>query len=546
MNTARRLIKLQRQIHKTVRADVRRAYGLRTRELRRYYDAYKREFRGPSRQSSKEELLKACLKADVILMGDYHTFAQSQKAALRLLRDLVNWSPDFALGLEMVPSSNQADLDQYMAGSIDDAELLRRIDYSSTWGFPWENFKPLLTFAREHNILVIALNHRSENLEARDEHAASVIAAFTAAYAKTKLFAIYGDLHLARGHIPKRLKAELSTRKLKRRIVTVFQNSETLYWRLAEQGMAHAVDVLSIGRDRYCIINAPPWVKLQSYLEWTESGMTLDHEDAPGLNLHEIAHDRLKNLAEALNLNIPENFDFTIQTINDLGFLKNLMSSHGLTRNEAKAVKYHVLGNRHVFIPSAKLMYLASSSTNAMNEGVAVLAHAIVSRTQILFHDPREHFFSLLVSSMLAYFGSKVLNHKRKCDLEDDFKLQLEQPLERGALPAEKLQRKVAKFALKHCQAQREYLKQGRYRAPVTIKGPSQMPVFLESARQLGHLMGEKLYSAYAAGSFPSLEVERLFLAKLADSRAARVLYLKLVGDLQGAPLSHTSKLDLL
>ena len=527
---------------------MRRAYGLRTRELKRYYEAYKREFRNACAHSSKENLLKACLKADVILMGDYHTFAQSQKAALRLLRELVNWSSDFALAVEMVPSSHQPDLDLYMAGKIDDAEFLDRIDYAKTWGFPWENFKPLLTFAREHNILVIGLNHDSENLEERDAHAASLMAQFNATYSKTKLFALYGDLHLARGHIPKRLKAELSARELKRKIVTVFQNSETLYWRLAEQSMAHAVDVLAMGRDRYCIMNAPPWVKLQSYLEWTESGMTLDHDpdDTPGLNLHEIAHDRLKKLAEALNLKLPESFDFTIQTINDLRFLTNLSSAHGLTRNEAKAVKYHVLGNRHVFIPSSKLMYLASSSTNAVNEGVAVLAHAIVSRTEILFHEPREHFFSLLVSSILAYFGSKVLNHKRKCDLEDDFKMQFERPLERHALPAEKLQRKVAKFALKHCQAQREYLKSKHYRAPITIKGPSQMPVFLESARQLGSLMGEKLYSAYVSGVFPSEEVERLFRTKLSEPRHARALYLKLVVDLQGAPLSHTSKLDLL
>lgn len=541
----RRIIKLQRQILKTIRADVRKALGHQSRDIRRYYEAYKREFRGGARHSSKEELLKRCVKADIILMGDYHTFSQSQKAALRLLRELVNWNPRLALGLEMVPSEHQKTLDAFLDNSLSENEFLEEIDYKANWGFTWDHFRPLLLFAKEHRLAVLALNVDRESLEARDAHAAELTAAFTEADPKTKLFVLYGDLHLARGHIPKFLKAELKRRNLKRRLLTVFQNSESLYWRLAEQRMAHTVDVLALGRGRYCIMNAAPWVKLQSYLEWAEASELFDPEDGAGPNLHEIAHERLRHLAEALGLRLPESLDFTIQTVNDLSFLGSSPALSSLARSELKSVKYHILGNRSVFVPGPNLIYLASPSVNALSEGVSQLAHWSLSHSRVIFYDARLHFFGAVLTGAIAYFGSKVLNHKRKCDLEDDFRLRLERSISKHALPQERLQKRVAKLVLRHCHAQREYLRSKKYRAPVTQRGPGSIPLFLESARCIGAILGEKLYASYVEGRYPAAKIERLFLSKFDDPRETRAAYLRLVADLERAPLGHTSKLDL-
>jgi hypothetical protein len=533
----------------TIRADVRRALGPQTPLLRRYYEAYKREFRVVARHSSKEELLKQCVRSDIVLLGDYHTFAQSQKAALRLLRELANWESPLALGLEMVPTTRQAELDEFMAGKLGEKEFLERIDYDANWGFPWENFKPILAFAREHQIPVIALNFESQRLEARDAHAARAIAAWAWANPKRKLFVLYGDLHLARGHIPKLLRQELRERALKKRVLTIFQNSESLYWRLAENRMAHAVDVLALGRGRYCIMNAAPWVKLQSFLEWVDKSSLLNagewESEGAGPNLHEIAHERLRALAEALNLRLPPSLDFTVQTVNDLSFLTNSAALAGISRNELKAVKYHVLGNRGIFIPGANMMYLASTSVNSLCEGVSSLAHAVLSGTRTIFHDPREHFFTAALHAALAYFGSKVLNHKRKCDLEDDFRLLLERPASRGMLPAERLQRRAAKLVLRHCKAQRDYLRSRRYRAPIVAGGPGRVPVFLETARCIGFILGEKLYASFVEGRYPMVKIERLFMTKLSSPSSSRTQYLKLVTELERAPLGHTSKLDL-
>ena len=544
---------MQRQILTTIRADVRKAMGPQSRDIRRYYEAYKREFRCNMRHSSKEDLLKQCLKAQIILMGDYHTFAQSQKAALRLLRELLASDPGITLGFEMVPSQYQAELNAYLAGKLSEPDFLDRINYKSNWGFAWEHFKPLFDFAREHRLKILGLNFDSDRLDIRDAHAAEIIAKFAVKNPKRRLFVLYGDLHLARGHIPKFLKSELREAGVKRKILTIFQNSESLYWKLAESRLKHTVDVLALSGARFCIMNATPWVKLQSYLEWTEasellepgSSQSAESDDSSGPNLHEIAHERLRHLAEALGLPMPENLDFTIQTVNDLSFVGNSAALATLNRNQLRVVRYHILGNRGIFIPGPNLIYLPSASVNSLSEGVSLLAHSVLSNSPMIFHDAREHFFAAVLNSTIAYFGSKVLNHKRKCDLEEDLRLRLERKMPRGALPQEKLQRKVAKLALKHCKAQREFARDKKYRAQFPPPGPGRVPLFLETARCLGGILGEKLYASFVDGRFPAVKLERLFRSQLHGGRETRAIYLKLVSDLERAPLGHTSKLDL-
>lgn len=542
----RRVIRLQRQILQAIRADVRKAMGPQSREIRRYYESYKREFRGRIKHSSKKELLEAASSAQIILLGDYHTFGQSQKAALRLARELVALRPKLVLALELVPTRHQPAIDDYLSGKLSEEAFLERIEYRRNWGFSFDHFRPLFEFARAHGLAVQGLNAENDRLETRDAHAGAVLARLAADHPSHRVLAIYGDLHLAKSHIPRFLKAELKRQRLKARVLTIFQNSETIYWKLAQAKLAHTVDVIALGGDRFCIMNAAPWVKLQSYLDWVEQGEDIGpDDDGAGPDLHELAHERLRGLVQAWGVKLPESIDFTVQTVDDLESLSSAPSLEALSRAELRAVKYHVLGNRSIFVPSANLIYLPAMGINQLNEGVAMLAHSVLSASQAVHHEPRAHFFAAVVHAAISYFGSKVLNHRRKCDLENDLSALLERRLGRGALPGEKLQRRSAKLALLHCRAQREYLRAKRYQAPLSARGPGQIPVFLEATRKIGSILGEKLYASFIDGSYPAASLERLLRAELSTPRAARLVYLKLVADMDRAPLAHSSKLDL-
>jgi uncharacterized iron-regulated protein len=545
----RRVLQLQRRILQTIRSEVRRVLGRQPAALRRYYEAYKREFRGEFELSSKEDLLRACRESDVILVGDYHTFGQSQKAALKLLEELVEWygegSAPIALGLEMVPSEHQAALGEFMSGNISEADYLASTRYDATWGFSWDSFRRFLHFAKDHKLPVLALNDPNGTLEQRDAHAADLIANFRATHPSYKLFTVFGDLHLSRTHLPQQLRRHLKELETKARVLTVFQNSEQVYWRLAQRGLAEKGNVVRLHERRYCIMNAAPWVKLQSYLEWAESSELFDIEEGAGPQMHEIAQDNVKNLAVALDLPVPENLDFTVQSAQTLGFFANGGAISGMPRPQKKLLQAHVLGARTFFLPQAHLLYVPSPSVNTLCEGSALVLFAALSSQELLYDDPSRQFHAAALTAAIAYFGSKILNPRRKCDLEDDWRIADEAKLSSRALPRQRLMKRVARLTLSHLNANRTFLRGQPYRLPRIPRGPSRTSLFLETSRAVGEILGEKLYAAFLGRALPITEVQNLFREPHGEPRIAREKYLELVRKMEQAPLTHTSKEDL-
>jgi uncharacterized iron-regulated protein len=64
--------------------------------------------------------------------------------------------------MEMFQRPFQDVLDQYLAGKITEAQLVEQSEYEKRWGFPWENYAPLLRFAKTNQLPVLALNTPTE------------------------------------------------------------------------------------------------------------------------------------------------------------------------------------------------------------------------------------------------------------------------------------------------------------------------------------------------------------------------------------------------
>lgn len=321
-------------------------------------------------------------------------------------------------------------------------------------------------------------------------------------------------------------------------------------------------------------MNSPPWVKLQSYLEWAESSELFETTEMTS-NLADLVAERITDLAQAIDVKPPHDLGLSIRTVDDLTFLRKCKSPSpassmiekdlpadlpplgSLSRSERKAVMYRILGNRNVFVPGDRFLYLASASVNSLSESAALFLHSALSSDNSFYCEPRSHFFGAILTSMLAYFGSKVLNHKRKCNLESDFKAILAVPGRKKRLSGktsesahdrrhDRFQREVAKFVLRHLRAQRNYLESGRYRAALSPpRGTYRIPVFLESTRALGSIFGEKLYVSYVEGTISAGRIAELFRTSFENPRVARRQYFNLVEALHRAPLGHSSKLDL-
>ena len=104
--------------------------------------------------------------ARVILVGETHTRYDHHLVQLEILKLLYQKSAKLAIGVEWFQQPFQKYLDAYIAGEIDEQEMLQQTGYFERWRYDYRLYRPILQYAREHKIPVIALNASKELSEA--------------------------------------------------------------------------------------------------------------------------------------------------------------------------------------------------------------------------------------------------------------------------------------------------------------------------------------------------------------------------------------------
>lgn len=113
-------------------------------------------------EDSRAEALQALIAADVVYLGETHDSVADHEAQLDIIRAIHAEKPDIAIALEMFQRPFQPVLDRYLAGEISEAELIEQTEYLERWGFPWEYYAPVIRFAQENQLPILALNAPSE------------------------------------------------------------------------------------------------------------------------------------------------------------------------------------------------------------------------------------------------------------------------------------------------------------------------------------------------------------------------------------------------
>lgn len=109
-----------------------------------------------------QEFFQNLTKANVIYLGETHTSEADHKAQLEIIQQIYGKKAKIAIAMEMFQRPYQGAIDRYLAGKITEQELLTQTEYQQRWGFPWEYYAPILRFAKENLIPVLALNTPSE------------------------------------------------------------------------------------------------------------------------------------------------------------------------------------------------------------------------------------------------------------------------------------------------------------------------------------------------------------------------------------------------
>jgi uncharacterized iron-regulated protein len=103
--------------------------------------------------------LKTLERADIVYLGEEHYNRHHVEAAIRLLSDFMSDGLHPSIGMEMFSWDGQEALDRYLAQSIQDKSVfLQQAKWSTNWGGAYDNYEPLVLFARDRHVPLQAMN----------------------------------------------------------------------------------------------------------------------------------------------------------------------------------------------------------------------------------------------------------------------------------------------------------------------------------------------------------------------------------------------------
>ncbi|MGB3768303.1 MAG: ChaN family lipoprotein [Phormidesmis sp.] len=111
--------------------------------------------------TDKADALEKMSAASVVYLSETHSEAAPHAAQLDIIRSL-DARNEIVVALEMFQRPFQSVLDAYLIGELTEAELIAQSEYEMRWGFDWEFYAPILRYARDNQIPLVALNTPAE------------------------------------------------------------------------------------------------------------------------------------------------------------------------------------------------------------------------------------------------------------------------------------------------------------------------------------------------------------------------------------------------
>jgi hypothetical protein len=453
---------------------------------------------------------RALHSADVVLIGDYHALPGAQRYAATLIeqRALTGDRP-VVLGVETIFARDQHILDEWWRREIDESELRQRIRFDLDWGYDWNPFYELLAAARDHGEAIYGLDCMPrENLRkigARDRHAAAKIAEIRERHPRAVVVVLFGESHLAPGHLPHVLQKQMPDVK----ILTVLQNIDALYWRAAGEPV-DKVDAVRVNDDVVCVFNATPLEKYESYRLCLDQWSRCDS----GPDFAPTIYNLIDSLAAFLEINrySPHNGTqpkFLVDMLPEVhgnpsdAMLRRLLSRKGISDQQLKAMLATMEDRGSAYLPQLnafcirqfQMMHAAEDATRFLHHACRGLPERLSGR--IVDEDEDSNgltaltinvFYSRVIEEAVAYFGSRVLYPARPTPVMQNSTALTRAACEKAAL--------------------------------VAIRGDKEK--FENIARDWGYRIGIQMYAAYLEGKIKPAGLRRLFLAHLDQPGVAR------------------------
>ncbi|MEZ4704056.1 MAG: ChaN family lipoprotein [Bdellovibrionota bacterium] len=528
-----RLINLQRETFSRLKMEIIEGRRGEESAIDHYRQVYLYQVQDYERYASKNELLQSLRKASISYCGDFHTLKRAQYTACKFIDFVSEFYPKVFLALEMIPAEYESIANDFLRGKCSEKQFLAKIRYDELWGFPWAHYKMIFEVAKKYpNIEMVGLNTSDggyQSLFQRDQLAMDRIVECYQKDPKAHIFCLYGDLHVAPEHIPYRV--EKGFEKMGIEIppnIIVYQNSDQIYWKLVEEEQAHLVDVVRVSRGSYCVLSSTPWVKWQSYQSWIDDQSDLldaldEDEEFLGFENSGDLGEELRIMAESvasfLDLTIPDLENFSVYTAFDSEVIENLdeyvLELKSVKNPDAKRLlEAEMVENRSLYFTKSDAIYLLDTSEVRATEKAAQLVSAKMTQHLSIYakhFDRREIFYRIAIWEAIGFFGSKIVNPKRKCVQYHDLEKTLESNKGKKLKGIRKEEKIIAKELLKHKTYEQERIQSQKRPVPQRKLYRLSPVLFFLAARTLGRMMGDRLYNQVAKDLVPVELIRRMF-----------------------------------
>lgn len=511
-------LKTRRKLLEQVKAQVQLRLGPLPPVLRQYAKSIERDFRGRWTRASESDLAQALKRAKIVLGADFHAYSQSQRAHIRVLRDHVA-QPRVILAMECLSSKHDPVIKDFLSGKMSEARFLERVEWDKNWGFPWENYRPLFELARDRGFKVVGLNQaRAADLHRRDSFAAQHLLRLHKQEPDALIYAVIGEWHLAHEHLPRLLRKVI---KGAGDLLVVFQDVERLYFKLASKRHETTTDLLKAPGGRFCLMVSPPWMKWQSYLMYLEQAYDRDLQEDLAIDYSDHVVSLVELLENDLKIETKKSH-IQVYCPNSRTSLARLRLS--LPKRYARAMVYHLEHDLSFFLPEKDWLYLSRPTINHASGLAGQFVHAHLCKRQRTMWSMPKDFLPLIWIEAVGFFFSKWINPKRKAETLESIRLQLaaRRPKDQG--------RAALLLALDHRLSEVVWVQTGRLRRP-RFK-PRQTDAYLEAARIIGSMLGERLFQKVRSRTISLPRLMSCLRIKVEDKDFAK-FYWQLIRELE-------------
>ncbi|HZR57782.1 MAG TPA: ChaN family lipoprotein [Terriglobales bacterium] len=461
---------------------------------RKYLSEFNESFRSYQSVLGLEQFQSLLKNSDIIAVGDYHALPASQLFTASLLETLAN-SGDrpVVLAVETIFARDQRIVEEWWRREIDERELRRRIRFDVDWGYDWEPFYALLVTAREHGEAIYGLDcmprEDLRKIGARDRHASHKIAEIRRQHPDALIVVLFGESHLAPGHLPLLLREQLP----QERVLTLLQNIDALYWQAA--GEEQEAEAVRITDDVVCVFNATPLEKYESYRlhlsRWSRGS-------GAGADLAPTIYNLINSLAKFLGMDRYSSHNgtqpkFLVDLLPEVcsaeRSIASLLAGKQVEKDEIAFLQQKLEEQGSIYLSQINSFYIAEFRINhAAEEAARFLFHAchglpaLRSSFANLVLQPSDHFYAHVIEEALSSLGARVL---------DPAKRSLDTP-------------GTSKLSVTNLRRAAESSGGGR-----------------KTAIELGRLLGDRLHNHFVEGRFSRAALRRLFLIHLEEPGAA-------------------------